>query len=101
MSEYWNRFPRIEQRTRSSTRHFRYSGSSDDETSKVGHGARWVARRSGACGSPLEHLADIPEAHSFVAEVEGSVISHFLGGAKKGAKRDSREHAADADAFHS
>ena len=48
-----------------------------------------------------EHLADITKAHRVVAEGEGSVISHLLGCAKKGAKRNSREHTADADPFHS
>ena len=49
----------------------------------------------------LEHLADITKAHSVLPKSEGSVISHFLGGSKKGAKRYSREDASDAYALHS
>src|SRR6058998_4134362 len=50
--------------------------------------------------SVFHHRADVTKAHDVIAEREGSVITHFLGGANKSAERDSREHAAYAYALH-
>lgn len=53
------------------------------------------------CLRITEHRADITEAHNVIPESEGPVISHLLGGSKKGAQRGSGKHTANADALHS